>query len=94
MLKLRFDVSQYTPEEIVVKTVDNKLLVSESAGSRRLTLMFKMFVESTTIRRSAIVLPVCRESVTPTVIQRRVQYDRLRIPRERGNRGNEPKCVT
>ncbi|XP_011334713.1 alpha-crystallin B chain isoform X1 [Ooceraea biroi] len=27
MLKLRFDVSQYTPEEIVVKTVDNKLLV-------------------------------------------------------------------
>lgn len=30
MLKLRFDVSQYTPEEIVVKTVDNKLLVSET----------------------------------------------------------------
>lgn len=28
MLKLRFDVSQYTPEEIVVKTVDNKLLVN------------------------------------------------------------------
>ena len=27
-LKLRFDVSQYSPEEIVVKTVDNKLLVS------------------------------------------------------------------
>lgn len=27
-LKLRFDVSQYAPEEIVVKTVDNKLLVS------------------------------------------------------------------
>ncbi|XP_065566011.1 alpha-crystallin B chain-like isoform X2 [Artemia franciscana] len=27
LLKLRFDVSQYTPEEIVVKTVDNKLLV-------------------------------------------------------------------
>ena len=26
-LKLRFDVSQYTPEEIMVKTVDNKLLV-------------------------------------------------------------------
>ncbi|XP_053975429.1 alpha-crystallin B chain isoform X2 [Hylaeus anthracinus] len=26
-LKLRFDVSQYTPDEIVVKTVDNKLLV-------------------------------------------------------------------
>ncbi|KAJ9584185.1 hypothetical protein L9F63_021482, partial [Diploptera punctata] len=26
-LKLRFDVSQYQPEEIVVKTVDNKLLV-------------------------------------------------------------------
>lgn len=26
-LKLRFDVSQYTPEEIVVKTVDNKLHV-------------------------------------------------------------------
>jgi len=30
MLKLRFDVSQYTPEEIVVKTVDNKLLVSKT----------------------------------------------------------------
>lgn len=28
VLKLRFDVSQYAPEEIVVKTVDNKLLVS------------------------------------------------------------------
>ncbi|OAD56006.1 hypothetical protein WN48_04040 [Eufriesea mexicana] len=28
MLKLRFDVSQYAPEEIVVKSVDNKLLVS------------------------------------------------------------------
>ncbi|XP_023719311.1 protein lethal(2)essential for life isoform X1 [Cryptotermes secundus] len=27
LLKLRFDVSQYQPEEIVVKTVDNKLLV-------------------------------------------------------------------
>lgn len=27
-LKLRFDVNQYAPEEIVVKTVDNKLLVS------------------------------------------------------------------
>lgn len=27
MLKLRFDVSQYSPEEIVVKTVDQKLLV-------------------------------------------------------------------
>lgn len=27
-LKLRFDVSQYEPEEIVVKTVDNKLLVN------------------------------------------------------------------
>jgi len=27
MLKLRFDVTQYTPEEIVVKTVDNKLQV-------------------------------------------------------------------
>uniref|UniRef100_A0A4D5R9J2 Alpha-crystallin B chain n=1 Tax=Scolopendra viridis TaxID=118503 RepID=A0A4D5R9J2_SCOVI len=26
-IKLRFDVSQYTPEEIVVKTVDNKLQV-------------------------------------------------------------------
>lgn len=31
-LKLRFDVSQYTPEEIVVKTVDNKLLVSIIGG--------------------------------------------------------------
>lgn len=28
-LKLRFDVSQYAPEEIVLKTVDNKLLVKE-----------------------------------------------------------------
>jgi hypothetical protein len=27
MLKLRFDVSQYAPEEIIVKTVDNKLQV-------------------------------------------------------------------
>ena len=29
VLKLRFDVSQYTPEEIVVKTVDNKLMVGD-----------------------------------------------------------------
>ena len=28
-LKLRFDVSQYSPEEIIVKTVDNKLQVNE-----------------------------------------------------------------
>jgi hypothetical protein len=34
-LKLRFDVSQYTPEEIVVKTVDNKLLVSNSCAPSR-----------------------------------------------------------
>ena len=27
-LKLRFDVSEYAPEEIMVKTVDNKLLVN------------------------------------------------------------------
>ena len=27
-LKLRFDVSQYSPDEIMVKTVDNKLLVN------------------------------------------------------------------
>jgi len=37
-LKLRFDVSQYKPEEIVVKTVDNKLLVhakhEEKSSSR------------------------------------------------------------
>lgn len=29
-LRLRFDVSQYQPEEIVVKTVDNKLQVMHS----------------------------------------------------------------
>jgi len=37
-LKLRFDVSQYSPEEIMVKTVDNKLLVhakhEESTGGK------------------------------------------------------------
>ncbi|XP_059079990.1 heat shock protein 26-like isoform X1 [Tigriopus californicus] len=37
-LKLRFDVSQYSPEEIMVKTVDNKLLVhakhEEKGGGR------------------------------------------------------------
>ena len=35
-LKLRFDVSEYAPEEIMVKTVDNKLLVHakhEETGS-------------------------------------------------------------
>lgn len=31
VLKLRFDVSQYAPEEIVVKTVDQKLLVKFSS---------------------------------------------------------------
>jgi hypothetical protein len=34
LLKLRFDVSQYQPEEIVVKTVDNKLLVSGWRNAR------------------------------------------------------------
>lgn len=38
-LKLRFDVSQYAPEEIVVKTVDNKLLVSK----KRIKLKKKRF---------------------------------------------------
>lgn len=32
-LKLRFDVSQYAPEEIVLKTVDNKLLVNTKYSS-------------------------------------------------------------
>lgn len=36
VLKLRFDVSQYAPEEIIVKTVDQKLLVS----SRKNTYIF------------------------------------------------------
>ena len=31
-LKLRFDVSEYAPEEIMVKTVDNKLLVKFTVG--------------------------------------------------------------
>lgn len=30
LLKLKFDVTGYAPEEIVVKTVDNKLQVSET----------------------------------------------------------------
>jgi len=34
-LKLRFDVSQYAPEEIVVKTVDNKLLVRKRVKGER-----------------------------------------------------------
>ena len=38
-LKLRFDVSQYSPEEIVVKTVDNKLLV------RKLEFFLSSFVQ-------------------------------------------------
>ena len=35
-LNLRFDVSEYTPEEIMVKTVDNKLLVGLSQVLSRL----------------------------------------------------------
>lgn len=38
-LKLRFDVSQYKPEEIVVKTVDNKLLVGSNVYSVVLSLL-------------------------------------------------------
>lgn len=37
VLKLRFDVSQYTPEEIVVKTVDQKLLVSDPSSNTYMT---------------------------------------------------------
>lgn len=33
VLKLKFDVTDYEPEEIVVKTVDNKLQVSHSLSS-------------------------------------------------------------
>jgi hypothetical protein len=39
VLKLRFDVSQYAPEEIVVKTVDSKLLVS----TLELVVFLKMY---------------------------------------------------
>lgn len=35
VLKLRFDVTQYAPEEIVVKTVDNRLQVSQETGKRK-----------------------------------------------------------
>ena len=43
-LKLRFDVSQYTPEEIMVKTVDNKLLVCKTTNlySSLVRLLSKM----------------------------------------------------
>nr|CAD7406934.1 unnamed protein product [Timema cristinae] len=36
LLKLRFDVSQYSPEEIIVKTVDNKLLVRDNSTGRQI----------------------------------------------------------
>lgn len=39
-LKLRFDVSQYKPEEIVVKTVDNKLLVCSTICSIKAFFLF------------------------------------------------------
>lgn len=45
MLKLRFDVSQYEPEEIVVKTVDNKLLVCMNIGIQIL-LMIRIYAQS------------------------------------------------
>lgn len=32
MLKLKFDLTEYKPEEIVVKTIDNKLQVSSGAS--------------------------------------------------------------
>lgn len=34
MLKLRFDVTQYEPDEIVVKTVDNRLTVQAKHEER------------------------------------------------------------
>ena len=42
-LKLRFDVSQYTPEEIMVKTVDNKLLVGLIVGALK-TVVIKLTI--------------------------------------------------
>lgn len=45
-LKLRFDVSQYAPEEIVVKTVDNKLLVSKEM---RLLKKDKIFLKNISV---------------------------------------------
>ena len=66
-LKLRFDVSQYSPEEIVVKTVDNKLLVRicsldffclrdpnrpRSNNPNSLLLEFRYFVPSKKARKT------------------------------------------
>ena len=41
-LKLRFDVSRYAPEEIVVKTVDNRLQVGEETYTNR----YRVFVST------------------------------------------------
>ena len=52
VLKLRFDVSQYTPEEIVVKTVDNKLMVKNWVfHTQKTTFSCNLFLGSCQARR-------------------------------------------
>ncbi|KAH8025220.1 hypothetical protein HPB51_004761 [Rhipicephalus microplus] len=57
-LKLRFDVSQYAPEEIVVKTIDNRLQVS---GAVEAVLAFNNTVAVVfgCRRKSRMFNPVC-----------------------------------
>lgn len=68
MLKLRFDVSQYEPEEIVVKTVDNKLLVriiSLDRFSRKKTVRGILRRYSTDRRLSVFLLAYDKNKITP-----------------------------
>ena len=54
-LKLRFDVSRYAPEEIVVKTVDNRLQVGEEPCTNR----YRVFVSTNFRNVTASSLRLC-----------------------------------
>lgn len=80
-LKLRFDVSEYAPEEIMVKTVDNKLLVKFLVVISCLLLprpYHGRFTQST--RRRGVGSP-CTGSITGSssslTTQTRSSYDPL-----------------
>ena len=62
-LKLRFDVSQYTPEEIMVKTVDNKLLVMMKA-MMMVMLMMMCVVRYMPSMRRVLGESQCTENIT------------------------------
>ena len=72
-LKLRFDVSQYTPEEIMVKTVDNKLLVMMETMMMVMLMMMMCVVRYMPSMRRVLEESQCTENITESSFFHREQ---------------------